>query len=266
MLSQHTESHAQALFAGAAILALAAGQSWIKNHLGADLDAVDTVSDRVHDSSSVRTADVGQFDRDAGYPLEDEEIEMVESGGFQPHPHLTLSGLGFRPVTVEQLVGPAMLFEVQSFHRYLLCADIVTAIGSHWPLASDKLEVQIAIAIGIAIAIDGNRCNLVVRPRARTRARARGWLLGFAHSPSQQNPAEAGFCGSTGGYRSGTLIVENKGSLTDDSPAAKIIVGPYNEVVLAVGKIGDSSIELVTETAVCCKEGRQPRIEIFQTR
>jgi hypothetical protein len=48
--------------------------------------------------------------------VEDEQIEMVESGGLQPHPNLARPWFGFGPVTEEQLVGPSVLFEVQGFH------------------------------------------------------------------------------------------------------------------------------------------------------
>ncbi len=132
MLSQHAELHAETLLAAAAILAPPTGQPWVKNYLGADLDITDPVPDCDNNASSVRSADVGQFDWDAGHALEDEEIEVVESGGLQPHPHLTVPRFGFRPVTETQIVGPAMLLEVQSSHKHLRGWDIVTASMPHW--------------------------------------------------------------------------------------------------------------------------------------
>ena len=70
MLSQYSESHTEALLAALAIFATAAGQSWVKNHLGADFDVTNPFSDCVHDTSAVRSADMGQLDGDARYPLQ----------------------------------------------------------------------------------------------------------------------------------------------------------------------------------------------------
>ncbi len=62
---------------------------------------------------------MGQTDRHPRHAAEDEEIEVVESRSPEPYTDLTGAGLGFRPVTVEQSVGPSVLLEVQSFHTHL---------------------------------------------------------------------------------------------------------------------------------------------------
>jgi len=63
---------------------------------------------------------VGQTNRHPRHAAEDEEIEVVERRSPEPYTDLTGAGLGFRPITVAQLVGSTVLFEVQGFHKYLL--------------------------------------------------------------------------------------------------------------------------------------------------
>ena len=223
MLSQNTETDAQALLASAAILAPAAGQTWIKNHLGANLDAVDAAADRVHDPSPVRPADMGQFDRNAGYPLQDEKVEMVEGGCFQSHPHLARARFWLRTLTEKQLVDSPVLFEVQSFHRHLRGADIVTAFVPLWHDAKAW-----ALRLG---AWPTNYRLLYARafdPRSQATS--------LKPAAKQQNPAEAGFCGSTGGWGSGTLIIENETPFANDSSRTTVVLRPNNDAVLTVRK------------------------------
>jgi hypothetical protein len=102
------------LFAGQAEFTVAARQPGVENHLTADIDPLDPFSHRIHHSGAVGTADVGQPDPYSGHAVEDKYIKMVEGCRLQPHSDLAGTGLGIGPLTVMQLVGPAMLFEVQS--------------------------------------------------------------------------------------------------------------------------------------------------------
>jgi hypothetical protein len=119
VLAQHTESDAQTLLAGETVLTPSAGQPGIEDHLHARLDILHRVADGFHHTRAIGAADVGQTDRHPGHAAEDIEIEVVESRGLQPYANLTDPGLGFRPVTVEQIVGASMLVEVQSFLAHL---------------------------------------------------------------------------------------------------------------------------------------------------
>jgi hypothetical protein len=104
------------VLAGKAELTMAARQPGIEDNLGTDLDPLDGFPYRIYDSGAVGSTNVRQSDRYSGHPVEDEEIETVEGGGLQPHSNLARSRLGVRPVTVEQLVGPAMCLEIESLH------------------------------------------------------------------------------------------------------------------------------------------------------
>jgi hypothetical protein len=119
MLAEHAELDTQALLAGKAVPAPAARQTGVEHDLGPELDTFDSVPHRIHHASAVGATDVGQSDRYAGHAVEDEEIEVIEGRGLQAHPDLSRPRFGLGSITVEQLVGPAVLFEKQGFHEHL---------------------------------------------------------------------------------------------------------------------------------------------------
>jgi len=104
------------LLAGKAELTMAARQPGIKNNLASDLDSLDGVPYRIYDSGAIGPADVRQSNRYARHSVEDEDVEMVEGGRFQPYPNLARPRLWIGPVTVEQLVGPTVFLEIESLH------------------------------------------------------------------------------------------------------------------------------------------------------
>jgi hypothetical protein len=116
MLTKDAEPDAKALLTGTAETALATGQARVENHLGSLFDAFDTFSDLVDHTGTISATNVRQPDRDARHAIEDEEIEMIECGAFQPHPDLSHTRFGLWAITEEELVGSTVLFEVESFH------------------------------------------------------------------------------------------------------------------------------------------------------
>jgi hypothetical protein len=82
VLSKHTEPDAQALLTSKTEFAPAARQTGVENDFGSELNSVDVVPDCVHSAGTVGAANVWQADRNAGHPVEDKKIEMVERRGL----------------------------------------------------------------------------------------------------------------------------------------------------------------------------------------
>jgi hypothetical protein len=93
------------MLAGPAGSTGAAGEAGIEDDVIAQPDRRHIGADGRHHAGAVGTHDVREVEREARHAAEDEEVEMIESGGLQRDDHLAGAGLG----------GPGHVLQLQLF-------------------------------------------------------------------------------------------------------------------------------------------------------